>query len=431
MRTILILTVGGSHQPIVRSIQQNQPDFVHFLCSADRDRTKGSYTQVIGEGKVLKSAPQLDKPDLPNIVTLTGLSAEQYAVHQIEHFDDLNDCYLSALRLIERVHAEHPDAKIIADYTGGTKSMTAGLVAAALDDGRCEIQLVTGQRQDLRQVTDQTEFVRPVWVWDAQVQRRMRTAREFIAHFDYAGAARLLEDTVMRFASKSTLSTLQRCLSLCRAFDAWDRFDHETARRLLQPYRGQFVGHAIALDAILTGKGHGFEWVEDLLLNAERRAAQGRYDDAVGRLYRALELTAQVWLRQRYDLDTSNVDVARVPEAMRARLEKMRDEKGVVKIGLLLAWDVLAAFPDDPIGAAFAAQRGELLDFLSVRNESLFAHGQRPVSQQDYEAHAPRVTAFLHAVIKTACEQQKRRFNPLLQLPTELLIAPQPNASAP
>jgi hypothetical protein len=33
--------------------------------------------------------------------------------------------------------------------------------------------------------------------------------------------------------------------------------------------------------------GHGYEIVEDLLLNAERRAMQDRYDDAVGRLYRA------------------------------------------------------------------------------------------------------------------------------------------------
>lgn len=256
-------------------------------------------------------------------------------------------------------------------------------------------------------------------VWDAQAQRRMGAARERIARFDYAGAARLLEETAARFASDETITTLRRWLSLCRAFDAWDRFDHETARQLLQTYRGQFVAHAIALDAIVAGKGHGFELVEDLLLNAARRAAQGRYDDGVGRLYRAVELTAQAWLRQRYDLDTSNVDVTRVPEAMKARLEKERDEKGVVKIGLLGAWDVIAAFPDDPIGATFLSERSALLNFLSVRNGSLFAHGQRPIRAQDYETHAPRVTAFLRAVMEAACGQQKRRFVPLPQLPTE------------
>ena len=45
--------------------------------------------------------------------------------------------------------------------------MTAGLAAAALDDGRCEISLGAGQRNDLSVVQDQTEFVRPIHVWDA------------------------------------------------------------------------------------------------------------------------------------------------------------------------------------------------------------------------------------------------------------------------
>ena len=48
--SILICTVGGSHQPIVTGILQHRPSFVHFLCSDDAGKLKGSYTQVIGEG---------------------------------------------------------------------------------------------------------------------------------------------------------------------------------------------------------------------------------------------------------------------------------------------------------------------------------------------------------------------------------------------
>jgi len=421
MKNILILTVGGSHQPIVRSIQQNHPDFVHFLCSADTEKTKGSYIQVIGEGQVLKSNPMLHKPDLPNIVTLTGLSEGQYAVHQIEGFDNLNDCYLAALRLIERVHADDPDAKIVADYTGGTKSMTAGLAAAALDDGRCEIQLVTGLRQDLQQVTDQTEFVRPVHVWDMQATRRMRVARDLIARFDYAGAVRVLEEAAKRFASEATMAMLQRWLALCRAFEAWDRFDHATARQLIQPYRKDFVPYAIFLDAVVEGKGaHGFEWVEDLVLNAERRAAQGRFDDAVGRLYRTVELTAQIWLQQRHGIDTGKVDIARLPESIKAKVEKERNEDSDIKIGLLLAWDVIAALADDPLGALFQPERGAMKKFLSVRNQSLFAHGLTPIRERDYREHAPRWIEFVRKAVDSAIKALgKKRVNILPQFPTE------------
>jgi hypothetical protein len=420
MKTILLLTVGGTHQPIIRSIQQNRPDFVHFLCSADSGKTKGSYTQVVGTGKVLKSEPMLEQPDLPNIVTLMGLSEGQFEVHQIEGFDNLDDCYLTALRLIEKVHAEHPAARIIADYTGGTKSMTAGLAAAALDDGRCEIQLVTGVRQDLRQVTDQTEFVRPVHVWDAQTTRRMKAAREFMARFDYAGAVSVLEEATARFASDTTMATLQRWLCLCRAFDAWDRFDHATARRLLQPFRKDFVPYGIFLEAVVEGKAaHGFEWVEDLLLNAERRAAQRRFDDAVGRLYRALELTAQVWLSQRHGIDTGNVALSRVPDSIKTKIEKERAEGDKIKVGLSLAWDMITAFTDDPLGTRFRSERGTLKDFLGVRNESLFAHGVTPIGERDYQRHGPRVQAFVRTTMDEGIAALgKKRVVTLGQLPT-------------
>src|SRR5262245_25101025 len=67
MTTALILTVGGSHQPILASLRQHRPDRVYFLCSADQGKKFGSHVQVSGEGKVLKSDPSLPAPDLPCI----------------------------------------------------------------------------------------------------------------------------------------------------------------------------------------------------------------------------------------------------------------------------------------------------------------------------------------------------------------------------
>jgi hypothetical protein len=423
MSTILLLTVGGSHQPIVTSIGQHRPDSVHFLCSDDVGKTRGSYVQVIGEGLVLKSHKDLDKPDLPNIVTLAGLKPEQFHVHKIRQFDNLNDCYLETARLIEQIRGACPAARIVADYTGGTKSMTAGLAAAALDDGRCDISLVAGQRSDLVAVQDQSEFVRPVHVWDAQAIRRMRAAREQLRRFDYAAAEHILRDAAARFAGDNTLQQLQRGIALCRAFDAWDKFKHDASRPLLQPYRAQFVSHCRVLDA-LAGRaaGHGLEAVEDLLCNAERRAAQERYDDAVGRVYRAIELTAQVWLQARYGINTSAVATDAVPEPCRGKLERLRAEDGAIKIGLLSAWDLIAAFDADPLGRRFATRRGRLLDFLSVRNSSLFAHGQRPVAESDYRKHLPVLVEFLQTCIGEAVAALNlKRPVVLEQLPTSFL----------
>lgn len=417
MKTQLIVTVGGSHQPILRSIEQNSPDFVHFMCSDDSGRTKGSYYQVTGEGKVLKSRSDVPQPDLLNIVTLAGLTRAQFEVHRIEHFDNLNDCYLKSLELIELIHNEHREALVIADYTGGTKSMTAGLAAAALDDGQCEIRLVAGFRQDLHKVADQTEFVRPVQVWDAQALRRMRAVRELISRYDYAGASKLLQEASRRFGSDGTVEKLQRWITFCRAFDAWDKFDHTTALQLLGPCRGVFDDYKRFLAMLVERKGHGFELVEDLLLNAERRASQERYDDAIGRLYRALELTAQIWLRERHEIDTSRVEILQIPEQMRPRVGHDADEKGMVKIALLLAWDVIGAMTTDPLGQLFAAKRPSILHFLRVRNDSLFAHGLSPISRNDYHAHSKLISSFILEGIEAAVGQSRKRRVALQQLP--------------
>jgi hypothetical protein len=420
MRRILILTVGGSHQPIVRSIQQNVPDLTCFLCSADAGKNRGSYVQVVGEGNVCSSRFGLERPDLPNIATQTRLAPDAFAVRQIGDFDNLSDCYLTAYQWIEQLHRDHPEATIVVDYTGGTKSMTAGLAAAALDDGQCEIQLVSGVRQDLVKVVDQTEFVRPVRVWDAQLARRFRLARGALARYDYAGAVGVLEDAAARFASPATLDKVQRWLSLSRGFDAWDRFDHATAQRLLQPYRKHVVPYATVLDRIVDGRQEGFEWVEDLLQNAARRAAQQRYDDAVGRLYRALEMTVQVWLKIRYALDTSNLDLSKIPESHRPSLAKHGDDKGIIKTPLFASWDVAAAFAGDPLGAYFAPLRNRVLNFLTVRNASLFAHGIRPITPSDYHEHSGLINEFIRTCINLAAEAQgiKRR-GPLEQFPTD------------
>ena len=308
--------------------------------------------------------------------------------------------------------------------------MTAGLAAAALDDGRCDICLVAGQRGDLVAVQNQTEFVRPVHVWDAQALRRMRAAQELLSRYDYAAVEQLLCDVAARFAGENTLQALQRGIALCRAFDAWDKFRHVHARQLLRPYQGQFVDWWRVLGSLACEcQGHGFEWVEDLLLNAQRRAEQERFDDAVGRMYRATELTAQIWLKIAHGIETGDVKVESVPETKRPDVERCRERDGTVKIGLLLAWDVIAAFPDDPLGKLFTDQRSRLLDFLNVRNASLFAHGFRPISQEDYNKHVPLGMDFLRRCMDSAVAANNLNRPVLLQqLPTAFLdgITPPP-----
>lgn len=172
----------------------------------------------------------------------------------------------------------------------------------------------------------------------------------------------------------------------------------------------------------MKAKDTGFERVEDLLLNAQRRALQERFDDAVGRMYRAIELTAQIWLEASRGILTGDVNCALVPESKRADFERARDHDGRIKIGLLAAWDLVAAFENNPPGTLFTEQRARVLDFLKVRNDSLFAHGVRPISKADYQKHVPPMMEFLRGCIDAAIVAQNlQRAVVLEQLPTGFL----------
>ncbi len=180
-------------------------------------------------------------------------------------------------------------------------------------------------------------------------------------------------------------------------FDAWDRFDHAKAWQLLslhmnipqiQPL-GLFLKRVMHSRAAIDDNfdapngiaGHGYEIVEDLLFNAERRASQERHDDAVGRLYRALELLAQIrwWLA--YGIKTGNVDRERLPEALRDRVPQ---QDGKIQLALQKSYQLLSCLSEDPLGALYLQHANALTDVLQIRNYSLLAHGFRPVTKSDY-----------------------------------------------
>jgi len=405
MQRVLILTVGGSHEPIVESIEHNSPDFVIFLCSDDIGSTKGSYVQVAGDGNVLKSSFDVASPDLPNIVTLTGLQADGFEIRRIGQIDELPDCYRVAAAAIRDAHVRFEHATILADYTGGTKSMTAGLVTAALDDNECALTMVTGVRKDLKKVVDRTSLVRSDQIADLQLLRRVKIAEELLGRYDYAAAREVIEEASKLCRHDESFQQLAEFATLCRGFDAWDRFDHQTAKACLVGLsKGRCGKQKAFLNVMLEKRGHGFEMVEDILLNAARRAAQHRYDDAAGRLYRATEMTAQIWLKARYEIETGDVDLEKVPESVRSLLQKTADDKGRIRIGLVQAWDLISEMPDDSVGESFRSFRPELLKFLSVRNESLLAHGIQPVGEQHFKLHSRAIPKFIAEIIDLAAE---------------------------
>jgi hypothetical protein len=385
MTMILTLTVGGSCVPIITAVRDYGADFVCFIATGG---TRGSRATVDGPGKPCGRGPDA----APNIITQLSLPEEQYRVVELEDPDTLPQIYAVCKETCRALKDEFPAARHIADYTGGSKSMGVGLALAALESG-WELSLVRGQRPDLVKVADGTEMASLVNSWEVRARQRMEEARHLFNAYAYASAAQLLAE-LMRQAPLSTELNhrIRDWVTFCRGFDAWDRFDHAGAVQILRTVQSQIVPQWIFLKK-LTGqtRGTGYEPVLDLVHSAERRAARGRFDDAVARLYRAIELLAQTRLGQREPpLDSGNLDLERLPDGIRPRYERMRELSEMqgrgpeVKLGLMDDYVLLAEL-DDPLGRIFAPMRNRLLDVLQKRNQSILAHGGEPLDRTDYD----------------------------------------------
>lgn len=372
----LFVTVGGSPQPIVTAIRQHRPARVVFVCSEDDPVSgrPGSSTQVVGTGKVCTSGRDAP-PDLPNIPTQLGLAPDAFELVTVPADDPVT----AAERLAEPIRVAAARGAVVADYTGGTKSMSAALFLAALQQPGVDVSLVGGPRLDLVRVADGTESVRRVEAGGARRRWRLLEAERAWARHAYQEAVYLLE------AEQSDDAALQRLLLLSRGLAAWDAFDHARAYGLLRPFAATLPPGLMAALARL--RDHAADRAReaealriwDLRLMADRRAVAGRFDTGVLVLYRALEWIAQWALRFDHGVSTDDV-----PAEVLGGLG-FAGHDGRRKLGLHEAWRAVARL-GGPLAETAARTERARLDFLKRRNESLYAHGRTPVRHADFDA---------------------------------------------
>jgi|SRR5579884_4261745 len=385
--TLLICTVGGSFEPLVQSLSHWRPARVVFVPSK---QTEVQIDTILREYSERAGQP---------------LSPGSYERFPISDPENLEDCLRVMQQLDEEVRRwleRGDDYRVVADFTAGTKCMTAAL---ALQARRwpCLFSYVGGgqrTKEGVGVVISGTErIVHQINPWDALGHQAVE---EFIVLFDQraflaaANVAKMAKIRVSRPARKRELAALEQ---LASAFDYWDRFDHQRSRveftavekaandltevfgrdraaQLLDDVR-RSSDHLAALCGAPPPSRHH---VLDLLANAKRRREEGRLDDAVARLYRAIEAIAQVTLKERHEIEsTERIPLESIPEPLRSEWECRADD-GSVTVGLQDAYRLLLAL-GDALGRKFEDAKLNGRDSpLIVRNRSPLAHGFEKVS---------------------------------------------------
>lgn len=308
----LILTIGKATEPSIKRIKQLNPDLVYFIHSI---KSKENTLLIIEE---------------------TGI--DNYRFKLLDDHESVEDSFLKSLECIDELA---DDFTIVGDFTVGTKPMVGGLVMACVERG-CEY-VYLGESD----VNSRHDGMGPVKSGEEKTKdqenpyenyaiNEFRNGREFFNKYQFIASFENFSNAEMKLKFKELKQRSNIFMKIVRFYDAWDKFnddlddiplnrflndiilrkinDNEGLKEYFEneipDFYNQMRRNKLFLDKKITEKTSKsiIHYLPDLLNNSQRRIKEGKYDDAVARLYRAMELISQIRLNQYNLLNNAQID---------------------------------------------------------------------------------------------------------------------------
>ncbi len=394
---LMLMSLGGTPDPIIKSILTYAPEKVIFFASHD----SVPLSQTILNATSKKPAIEFVITDNPN---------------------SLYKCYSKARKCIDRAHKTNfvPD-EIMVDYTGGTKVMTAALLLASL--GRSyRFNYVGGalrNKDGLGTVMDGHEemfFEASPWALFAEEERR-----QVVILFNCRRFSAVIEILTLldREMPQKTTDYFGFIRPLAMGFLLWDQFNHKASLKKiekgttalekyikthgdneLEAFLGELKTCMAYLDELIVRTDNLQKddpvLVNDLLNNARRKMADKRFDDAAARIYRALELYGQIIFKGVAKCDNSKVKLNIIPDRLRDDFKKKYFDPYTkhLKLPLTATFEYLQAMGHEA-GTRFFKNQKEIKNIQSNRNASILAHGRKPVTEKGAESIFNTVSTFV------------------------------------
>lgn len=399
----LLVSVGGSPEPILHVLRAQRPTHVAYFCSAG-SRISAEAIQA-----------QLDFAPTADFLEIAG-------------YEDLGPCY-AALRAwlpawLARHHLAPEDVTV--DYTGGTKTMSAALVLAATELFSHFSYVGGAQRDKAGTGIVLSGFERMRYQgnpWHQLAVRELDQAATLWVAQQYEAVATLLRRTKGR-VSREQRPAFERVIDLSSALSARLSLQlhtaaeilHKLARKLavdspdsapssLTSFCQRAAQRFAAAHAASGPASDPTAQLRELLDNALLTARLGRYDDAAARLYRALELFGQNELSRLTGgafhlgrLKTAALPASLVnftpfagPDSLEAAQRGIALEqvfRALAHLGHPAGLRAVADF-DSPDALTSTWRQA-----TTRRNQSILAHGLQPVGTVGFDALVALVSDF-------------------------------------
>lgn len=395
---LMLMTLGGSPEPLTKSIQAHKPEKIIFLASHDSVPLSGEIFRSIG----CKPSSEFEITEDPNL---------------------LFECYKSARRCIDRINkAGVPFNEVVVDYTGGTKVMTAALILATAGQ-KYRFNYVGGGRRNKEGVgtviSGHEKMFAEMSPWAIFAEEERRQIVTLFNRRRFSAVVEIIDSAGQRELPVQIRNYFRFIRPLAEGFLKWDQFEHKKALQslhkgcsLLSDYLNTYFDTTLKiflknvqerrlfLEKIITQteslkKSHTV-LIVDILNNARRKIDDKRYDDAAARIYRALELYGQIAFQKTAGCSNDKVKPEILPESIKGEfIRKYRDPyRQLLKLPLAATFEFLKA-SGNSAGLRYFDRKKEIKNIQSNRNASILAHGIKPVSAKAVNSIFKTVSDFV------------------------------------
>ncbi|KZX12091.1 TIGR02710 family CRISPR-associated CARF protein [Methanobrevibacter oralis] len=402
----LILSCGGSPEPLIYCIKEYEPDFIYFLCSYN---SKGIAEDIVNE---------------------LSIPEDKYSLKMVKNHESLDESFAKSREIIKELQKNYSQVHI--DFTGGTKPLVSGLVLAAIGE-KCTYTYVGSidekarDKKGLGIVKSGFEKIKEQKdPYDVYAVMEFEKGMEFFDKYQFSAAKTNFIEASKKLESNNLREIAKLYIRIVHIYDKWDKFDnltdeHKTLNNELSlilndicnslnlknnlnhSFISQIKNNIEFLKLKISKRGKikpsdAPYYLPDLLNNSLRRIEEGKYDDAVARLYRSIELIAQVKLtdkkiinvhvlesNKQFKIDRRELNS--VPNVNFGKLFNIHEYKNsqsskdkTFKVGLKSSYRIL-----DCLGSSFAKEYLEDEDIgknLDSRNASILAHGLKTINKK-------------------------------------------------
>lgn len=295
----LILTTGGTAEPLVEAIKKLNPDYISFIHSEDTEKIA---------------------------LEVSNLYSHRYLSNEVEfhNIDDPQEMRLVYDKVKDIIYdLKNKGFDIYLDFTGGTKSMVAGAILATTGSNIKYSYIgsdsIFGRDKDgVGVVKSGHENFKPQEdPFELYAIEEIKNSKQFFNLHQFQAAIENLKIAKEKTQDNKIKDKVKFYRNIMEFYDDWDKFKDMKVFRLsiqlkhfphvvdeLNKFNPDFIKQINNNIQFLNKKysqdlpieDRIIYYLPDLLNNAKRRIDEGKYDDAVGRLYRANELIAQIAL---------------------------------------------------------------------------------------------------------------------------------------